>query len=136
LSYNIEELKMGKISCKCGHTIIDQTDNLSYKGYLIPDTEIENLFKVFEQSLDTLIEATKNGERNHWIKNNFLPNYPRDLKDSSMINDIITGVLLEATQDVFEREICGRIAIEIGQSNQFKFFLPDSEETVKILNTK
>ncbi len=49
-----------------------------------------------------------------------------------MIHDLLN--IVNKTQDIFECEICGRIAIEIGQTNKFKFFSPDSNNNKGILN--
>ena len=124
---------MSKLKCKCGHIIIDQTDNLKYKGYILPDTYVDNISVNLTNNIDTLLIALEKGERLNWIKKHFeVPPYPTDLKESSMIHDLLN--VAEKTQDIFECENCGRIAIEFGQTNQFKFFSPESENTKGILN--
>lgn len=123
---------MGKLGCKCGHVIVDQTDNLEYKGYVLPDTYVDDVSENLTNNIDSLLEANKNGKRLEWIKKNFdVPPYPTDLKDSSMIHDLLN--VIDTTQDIFECENCGRIAIQVGQTNEFKFFTPDSEDTKGIL---
>jgi len=125
---------MSKLKCICGHTIVDQADNLPYKGYIIPDTEMDNLFDALD-NIDTLTYAIKSNQRLEWIKNHFsVPPYPTDIKDSSMIFDLISNKLIETERDIFECENCGRIAIEVGQTNHFKFFKPESDDTKGILN--
>ena len=126
---------MGKLKCKCGHVIVDQTDSLEYKGYILPDSHVEVVSNHLIHSIDTLLEATKSGKRLDWIQQNFkVPPYPTDAKDSEMIHDLITEKT--STQEIFECENCGRIAIQVGQTNEFKFFTPDSEDTKGILNGK
>jgi hypothetical protein len=126
---------MGKLKCKCGHIIVDQTDNLSYKGYILPDNELDNFFSFFEETIDKFSNAIKTNSRIEWIKQNFsFPPYPTNLNDSSMIHDLLSGRLIDKVQDIFECENCGRIAIETGQKNNFKFYAPDDENTKGILN--
>lgn len=128
---------MSKLKCTCGHVIVDQMDNIPYKGYILPDTQVGKVSTVLTDSIDKLVNATNSSERLEWIKESFsIPPYPTDLKDSSMIHDLLLGVVVETTQDIFECENCGRIAIEIGQTNQFKFFSPDTNDTKGILNAK
>ena len=128
---------MAKIRCKCGYIIVDQTDKLPYKGYILPDTEIDKISTALINTIDSLDEANKLGKRLEWIKNNFhLPPYPTDLKDSSMIYDKITSELVDKTQDIFECNNCGRILIQIGQTNEFKTFCPDTNDTKGILKGK
>ncbi len=50
---------MGKLKCLCGGTIADQADSLSYKGYIISDTELESKSYILTDTIDSLSEATK-----------------------------------------------------------------------------
>jgi hypothetical protein len=125
---------MGKLKCFCGSTIVDQADNLSYKGYIIPDKELDSTSDILSDTIDSLSEATKESKRLEWIKEKFtVPPYPTDLSDSSMIHDIISTLLIDKKQDIFECENCGRIAIQVGQTNHFKFYKPETDNTKGIL---
>jgi hypothetical protein len=124
---------MAKVRCMCGHIIVDQTDNIPYKGYILPDVHVDKVSDNMTSNIDSLIDATKKGERLEWIENHFkVPPYPTDLKESSMIYDSLS--LNEVVQEIFECQNCGRIAIEIGQTNMFKFFKPESDDTKGVLN--
>jgi hypothetical protein len=128
---------MAKLRCKCGHVIVDQTDNIPYKGYILPDTQTEHVSAAISTHIDTLIEAIQSNKRLDWIEQNFsVPPYPTDLKNSDMIHDLLTGKLVATTQDIFECENCGRIAIQIGQTNLFEFFKPESDDSKGILKGK
>jgi hypothetical protein len=128
---------MSKLSCLCGHLIADVTDNIPYKGYILPDTLLDKISTSLTASIDSLIHAIKEDKRLEWIKNHFsVPPYPTDLNDSSMIHDLFSSMLIDSKQDIFECEHCGRIAIQIGQSNRFHFFSPDSKHTKGVLNPK
>ncbi len=50
-----------------------------------------------------------------------------------MIHDIISNQLSDKKQDIFECENCGRIAIQVGQTNHFKFYKPETGDTRGIL---
>ena len=126
---------MGKLGCICGSTIVDQANNLPYKGYIIPDTELDGTSEILSDTIDSLSEATKQSKRLEWIKEKFaVPPYPTDLSDSSMVHDIISSLLIDKKQDIFECENCGRIAIQVGQTNHFKFYKPETNDTKGILN--
>lgn len=125
---------MSKLKCLCGYTIVDQADNLPYKGYIIPDTKIDKISDLFSQAIDSLSEATKQSKKIDWIKENFaVPPYPLNLGDSSMIHDIISTHLVDTKQDILECQNCGRIAIQIKQTNAFKFYKPETNDTKGIL---
>lgn len=126
---------MGKLRCTCGHVIVDQTDNIEFKGYILTDTHVDRVSRTLTDSIDKLIDAIRSNKRLDWIKNHFsVPPYPTDVKDSGMIHDLLSGVIVDTTQDIFQCEMCARIAIQVGQSNQFKFFSPDTDDTLGILN--
>jgi hypothetical protein len=128
---------MSKLKCLCGHIIVDQTDNIRHKGYILPDTLLYNVSISFTDIIDSLIDAIKSNKRLEWIKKHFeVPPYPTNIKDSSMIHDLVSDTLIDSIQDIFECENCGRIAIQVGQSDHFKFFSPDSENTKGILYPK
>lgn len=128
---------MGKLRCICGHIIVDQTDNISYKGYILSDTSVDEVSDLLTDNIDSLIEANNKNEKLNWIKNNFsVPPYPIDLKDSSMIHDLLSSKLIEKIQNIFECEKCRRIAIQVGQTNKFSFYSPDSDKSKGILDSK
>ena len=126
---------MGKLKCICGHIIVDQTDNIPYKGYLIPDNQINNVHENISSGISELLDSKNDEERMEWIKKNFfVPAYPTDMKDFEMINDLISKHINGKTQSMFECENCGRIAIEVGQTNTFEFYKPENEAVNQILN--
>jgi hypothetical protein len=69
-------------------------------------------------------------------KRNFLPGYPTDLNKSQMIHDLLTSYLANKTQTIYECENCGRIWIQVGQTNQFRSFYPDTKDTNGIFSSK
>ncbi len=104
------------------------------KAILFLTTELESTSYILTDTIDSLSEATKQSKRLEWIKEKFeVPPYPTDLSDSSMIPDIISNQLSDKKQDIFECENCGRIAIQVGQTNHFKFYKPETDDTKGIL---
>ncbi|HVK46774.1 MAG TPA: hypothetical protein VM488_02990, partial [Pseudobacter sp.] len=85
---------MAKLGCICGHTIVDQTDNIPYKGHILPDTSIEKTWEEIANKIDTLIDSIQSNRKLEWIKQNFtVPPYPTDVSDSSMIYDLLSTSL-------------------------------------------
>jgi hypothetical protein len=62
---------MAKLKCICGHIIIGQTDNIPYKGYILPDTEVENVSDALTAAIETLIDAINSNKRLDWIRMDF-----------------------------------------------------------------
>jgi len=125
---------MSKLTCQCGHVIVDQTYMISYKGRLLPDTEKETVATSLTDSIDALSVANQEGKRLEWINQNFVvPPYPTDLKDSSMVYDLYSSSFIDATKTIYECESCGRILIQVGKTEKFKSFKPETDDTKGIL---
>lgn len=126
---------MGKIGCKCGNTIVDQADNLSYKADIIPDSGQEDIFDRLYELIDAFVEAVKSGKKEEWMRiNGLMPPYPQDLSASSMINDLFYNHYLDKTKEIFQCENCGRILIQKGKSHQYVSFKPETEDWKDMLN--
>ncbi|QNR25150.1 hypothetical protein [Croceimicrobium hydrocarbonivorans] len=100
----------------------------------MPDTKVDELLESLTDNIDSLIDAIKNGTRHQWIKDHFLAGYPTDIKDSSMILDLLK--VFNTTQHLYECVNCGRIAVQIGQTNRYEFYKPESEDYKGILKGK
>ncbi|SHH06173.1 hypothetical protein [Pedobacter caeni] len=117
---------MSKIACKCGHIIVDQTDDLPYKGYYIKDTHIEELYKGFDH-IDQLIDAIKADKREEWIIQNFgNAAYALELSDSSLIHDLWLRNLKVST--IYTCENCERLLVQQGEENTYKTYIEEPED--------
>ena len=124
-----------KLKCNCGHIIVDQADSIPYKGYILPDTELE-YFDSASKEIAGFIEAIKSNRRSEWIENKFSEVYPKDLNNESIIFDIIHGRLI--TKKTFQCEACGRILMEDDRkgdnSIEYKSFYPEGNNSKGLLN--
>ena len=125
---------MGKIGCYCGHTILDSSDNLKYKGDIVPDIVHAEIFDHLSNLIDELELALQTGKKREWINKNFqVPPYPLDLSGGNMIHDLFFKFYLDKTKNIFQCEKCGRILIQKGQSERFVFFKPEEDDWRNIL---
>ena len=124
---------MSKIACKCGHIIVDQTDNLPYKANYTRDQDVEDYYKRFDK-VESFLEALKNGDRVAWIKGHFGDNFPTNLSDSSIVHDIIYRY--ECT--IYQCDNCGRLLIQKWDVNSYFSFFPEDEnyKSLFVKNTK
>lgn len=127
---------MSKLECICGHTIVDQSDGLHYKGHVIPDVVQEPLFEKLYGIIDSLIDAIKNDQREKWVKDNFQGSYPLDLQNSSMVQDLFTRHYIDQTRDIYQCENCGRILIQVGTSHDYATFKPELGNWKNILGNE
>ena len=125
---------MGKIGCKCGNTVVDQADNLNYKGRIIPDSSYEDIFDSLYDLIDSYVEAVQAGKKQDWMEVNGLrPPYPQDSRASSLINYIFFDHYQEKTKEIFQCEECGRILIQNGKSKTYLSFKPETDDWKDIL---
>lgn len=116
-----------KLQCSCGHVIVDQTDNLPYKGHLRPDTSTEKNFQILENSVSHFIESVEAGETSEQLKNRYFnASYPANLSRETMFFDSITSIF-DDEMLVYECQSCGRLAIDMrGRGGDwFIFFAPE-----------
>ena len=128
---------MSKLGCLCGHTIVDQTNDIAYKGYILPDTLVNSFFDVLTENMNSLATAKKSNNTLEWMKKNFsVPPYPLDASDADMIHDLLFNAFVNTNQDIYECENCGRVAIQIKGINKFNFYYPENNQSKGIINGK
>ena len=119
---------MSKLGCKCGHVIHDQTDHLSYKGYLLPDIYYAAFFDWLVQELQSYVAAAEAGATEQWLRDKgYTPDYVAlKLNHGHALQDHIHAQFCTLKRDVYECEACGRIHVETATDNQFAGYAPDS----------
>jgi DNA-directed RNA polymerase subunit RPC12/RpoP len=104
-----------KIACKCGEIIRDQTDNLPWKGHLIPDQQWDPVL----EAIDRIIDETKSG-----------------LLQGEAPYMHLREVVGAAAKPVYQCGRCGRIFI-FERQEPAHIYWPESESTSKeILRTR
>ena len=99
-----------KFNCRCEYIFVDQTDDLPYKGNIIPDQSYEDICA----AIDVLIESEK----------------PSDLLErDKMIAPIMNP---KGERDIFQCPDCGRIHI-CGLGSRVFSFKPEDEDVPKNL---
>lgn len=129
-----QSILMAKLGCPCGGRIVDQADNLPNKGFILPDKKFDEVSNIFNNVVDSLAQANLLDQKLAWIKEQFGESYPTNLPDSSMIWDSLSSKLLTFQQYIYQCESCGRIAIQIGKTNQYQFFVPETKGPRLILD--
>jgi hypothetical protein len=126
---------MSKLKCLCGHTIVDQANNLRYKADFLPDQNREDFWTDIVNIIKDFNDAKEKGEKENWMKENFtVPPYPIDLPDQEMIWDLIHNSFVDKTRTMFQCETCGRILIQEKGSERFITFKPDNDDWTNLLN--
>jgi hypothetical protein len=58
---------MSNLGCKCGYIIGDQTDNIPYKGHMLPDVRTETFFVWLMEETQSYVEAAQAGRVEQWL---------------------------------------------------------------------
>ena len=117
---------MSKLGCICGHTIVDQTDNIPYKAKFIRDQDQETFWK-YADDIASFIDAIQSNRRDAWIKSYFSENYPPAIDNASIIFDIVSYHERGLAGELYQCENCGRVKIEVEDTNQFASFRPEDD---------
>ena len=128
---------MSKFFCQCGNVISNVVYPSPTEGYLFAQ-EDEDVFETeIEHQIASFIEAVENNRRNEWIGRFFTDDYPVELKNTSVISDIITKIKSEYTLRVCECENCGRIHVqEKPDLNRYVTYAPADGKYLKTLKSK
>ena len=97
-----------KILCHCGDAIIDQTDDLPYKGHLIPD---QQWFATYNAIDDEVIDPVADGR----------------LSKEAAYN-LARTVISRSARLVWQCRACGRLYIDDLQG-KLQCFVPEGAET-------
>jgi hypothetical protein len=92
---------MGKFPCHCGNVISDSTYPCESVGTLRWQDEFELCDRESTDKVAEFLTAIKNGNRDEWIANYFLPLYPSDIEDHKVISDIYTKEFNERGHEVY-----------------------------------
>jgi hypothetical protein len=120
---------MAKLRCQCGHLIVDQADNLAYKGRILRDQDADQFFDQVSHTIATFVSALGEGTQQTWLVNHFTDVYPADATPEEVIHDLMAGAfLLRYSLTSYQCEQCGRIWIqEQPRAQAFRSFAPDRD---------
>ncbi|MFO0797058.1 MAG: hypothetical protein U0804_06240 [Gemmataceae bacterium] len=96
-----------KIGCHCGAVIVDQTDDLPYKGYLIPD---EDFYAVFDALDDQVINPVAGGSL-----------------DREAAYHLARRIIGRPARRMWQCVACGRLYID-DHNHQLRCFVPADDE--------
>ncbi len=125
---------MSKLGCKCGHVIQDNTDYLPYRGSVLRHQDTDCFYDTASRELALFASAVAVGKRAEWINRHFLPGYPHDISDDSVISDFLNMLDVELATLIYECENCGRLWVQIAPgAKSYVPFSPDDGEVHRVL---
>ncbi|AFY41127.1 hypothetical protein [Nostoc sp. PCC 7107] len=124
---------MSKMGCTCGHSIIDRTDKIPYKGHLIKDQDKDVIFEGIASDVSLYIESLLTENQEEWLKR-----FPwlQGKDHRAVVWGIITQYYLKYIPHIYECENCGRLLIqENAKSQKFLCYLPSNPEIKGVLRS-
>lgn len=121
-----------RFRCECGHVIYDQTDNLPYKAFLLPDGSWDRFNAPIHKAMLEYARAISSGTRDEWIARYFGPSYPRDLDDESVLADFLERHI-GRLRTIYQCDKCGALFFAKGRDEPFVMFRPAEDDWRDIL---
>jgi hypothetical protein len=116
---------MAKLGCTCGHVISDNTDNLPYKAYFLPDEEVYSTLDIFGGEVAEFLEARERGKQIQWLQEH--GGLPRDLTLKRILSRSFLHPIFGAGRMMYECERCGRVWLEASPNeNHYLSYVPES----------
>jgi hypothetical protein len=122
---------VSKLGCTCGHLIIDQTDDLPYKGQILKDQDREAFFAGAADALREYLAGIRSGELSDWHRK-----WPwlRDAKDERVLWTVLGWFWRKFRVDLYECEKCGRLWVQEGtEGTRFIPFVPEQASGGRVL---
>lgn len=118
---------MSKISCACGHIIVDQTDSAPHKGSLLPDTSHGLFFDWVAEETQSYLEAVQESDVKRWLLNRGYSECYVDLRLShgEVMHDHIHARYHRLTKDFYQCVKCQRLLIQHERTERFTSYLPE-----------
>jgi hypothetical protein len=123
---------MGRLTCPCGNSIPTNHDNLvSYRGDLMPEVNLEKWAESELKQLKALAEAIESGKS----LADFTASGSSNLVVNALLPWKISGESFSSlSRSIFQCNVCGRLLVETNRGNEFRTFLPESDDSHHILD--
>jgi len=112
-----------KISCECGHTIYDSTDNISYKAYFVADQDYYDLCDAIDEQIEKLAAGIEDSTA-------------RELNTASEAQKAMRNARIAiskyARRVIYQCSACGRLFVDDAQF-QCQVFTPKDDSIPKNL---
>lgn len=123
---------MSKLTCTCGHLIVDQSDDLPYKGSILRDQDREAVFAGPVARIARAIDGLRQGDASAFARE-----FPRPQEQADV--EMAVWVMLHTEWhkrqlDVLECTACGRLWVQREPGiNRYVSYLPEDAAAAGVL---
>jgi hypothetical protein len=104
---------MGSFTCNCDFVIRDSPYPNPCAGDLYWQPEEEAASQRFLNDVRAFLAASARGDRIQWLLTHFAPEYPIDIDDADVIDDIRTAAFSESGRPVYKCPQCSRLYLRL-----------------------
>lgn len=127
---------MSMIACLCGGTIRDNLIPCATEGWILRDQDEEAYYDQACREIARFVAAIRAGQRDTWIAEFFSAQYPAEVSDEGIVNDILCCYKRPFFLSVAECEQCGRLWVQREPDvNSYRSYAPDEPGYVGVLRS-
>jgi len=128
---------MSKMACLCGGTIRDNLIPCPTEGWILRDQVQDAYYNEVSGDIAAFFAAVHAGRRGAWIAEYFSPQYPADVGDEGVVQDILCLRKRPVFLSVAECEQCGRLWVEREpEVNSYRSYAPDEPGYAAVLRSR
>ena len=128
---------MSKMGCRCGGIIRDHRIPCSTEGWILRDEDQESYYDEACRDVVAFFAAVRAGNRDAWIGEFFSRQYPADVADDGIVQDILSHHKRQVFLSVAECEQCGRLWVQQEPGvNSYRSFVPDEPGYAGVLRSR
>jgi hypothetical protein len=115
-----------KMRCECGKVMSNTTAPCPTEGWLSGDQDRDATLDELCRDIAAYFRASREGRRDEWLNSFFLPLYPHDVPDESVVCDILLRNQGRIEHSVWECDECGRLWVQRKPGlNEYRSYRPD-----------
>lgn len=127
---------MSKLHCKCGHTIVDQTDFLPNKAEVLSDEDSERIWDSAAEAVADFVSQRGEAARRRWIAEQLGAHPPSDVDDADVIYRILRRAPLHLGRTLYECSACRRLWLQVRPAeNRWLSYSPEEPGTGGMLSS-
>lgn len=127
---------MSKMACRCGAVISDVVTPTPTEGWLYRDEDLDEYYDEMSRDITAFFTAVREERRGAWIGQFFSPEYPADLPDVEIVQDIITSHAGRRSLSVAECDACGRLWVQRSHGeNRYLSYAPERPGYAAVLRS-
>lgn len=108
----LKDFDMGTFACACGYVIRDTTYPTDGAGTLYREADQEAITIQATSAVRDFLAVRAGHQRDWWLKSFFSTEYPVDLDDADIIDDIYSKFAFEYGLSVYQCPKCQRIYVQ------------------------